>query len=64
LPAWDGGQALWPPPEVPFAVLAAAALPVVPAGTDWRQTRAAAAAARKAELERVADYYERQERTG
>jgi type II secretory pathway pseudopilin PulG len=49
---------------VPFAVLAAAALPVVPAGTDWRQTRAAAAAARKAELERVADYYERQERTG
>ena len=65
LPSWHAGSPpMWPPPQIPFAAVASAVMPVPRSGADWwrPEVRAAQAAERRAEGERVAAYYEGQER--
>lgn len=59
LPAWENGAAaLWPPPEVPLAVLAAATFAPSPhAGPNWFANKQAKAAAARADAVRVARHY-------
>jgi hypothetical protein len=64
LPAFANGRsALWPPPEVPLAVLAVAtSMPGAHSGPDWFRDNQARAMARSIEAERVAQYHRRQQR--
>lgn len=65
LPDWqDASRMIWPPPEVPFAVIATAAVAGVQrhVGPNWFEGKQERAATRRAESERVAAYYNKQQR--
>lgn len=62
LPAWENSAAaLWPPAQVPLAVLAASTVPSY-AGPNWFKGDKAKAAAERAEADRVARYYAQEQR--
>ncbi|HEY6622076.1 MAG TPA: hypothetical protein VIY68_21240, partial [Steroidobacteraceae bacterium] len=62
LPAWENSAAaLWPPAQVPLAVLAVSTVPSY-AGPNWFKGDKAKAAAERAEADRVARYYAQEQR--
>lgn len=58
------GKQVWPPPRIPLGVLVTQGMPApLPhPGADWWRDREERAAAQRAEQERVAAYYEAQQR--
>lgn len=63
LPCWeDSSKLVWPLPQLPLAVSAAACVPSPSAGPKWFEGQRARAAAERSEAERTARYYAQEQR--